>query len=164
MTAKGRKLYDRLLQSAQDQLHVPVNENNAAQYSAILSEKFSQFPDDYSTMRADKLAFFRYFPTKKGLVTATISMLGMTLDELIDNGFIQYEPLVYEDFLPVSAAGIFQSNLGDKEQSRFTGYSSKADFQRDLGIAVIDELQLYEATQQRSVAGCAAALKLALLN
>ncbi|PVF10865.1 DUF1338 domain-containing protein, partial [Yersinia pestis] len=88
----------------------------------------------------------------------------MTLDELIDNGFIQYEPLVYEDFLPVSAAGIFQSNLGEKGQSHFTGHSNKADFQRDLGIAVIDELQLYEATQQRSVAECAAALKLTLLS
>ena len=165
LTAKGRNLYDHLLQSAQDQLNVPVNENNAAQYSAILREKFSQFPDDYPTMRAEKLAFFRYFPTEKGLITASIQEIQeMTLDELIDNGFIQYEPLVYEDFLPVSAAGIFQSNLGEKGQSHFTGHSNKADFQRDLGIAVIDELQLYEATQQRSVAECAAALKLTLLS
>lgn len=168
LTAKGRNLYDHLLQSAQDQLNVPVNENSAAQYSAILREKFSQFPDDYPTMRAEKLAFFRYFPTEKGLITASIQEIQeiqeMTLDELIDNGFIQYEPLVYEDFLPVSAAGIFQSNLGEKGQSHFTGHSNKADFQRDLGIAVIDELQLYEATQQRSVAECAAALKLTLLS
>ena len=164
LTAKGRNLYDGLLQAAQDQLQVPANEKNAPQYMAILNEKFSQFPDDYPTMRAEKLAFFRYFPTEKGLSTPTESMQGLTLDELIDDEFIQYEPLVYEDFLPVSAAGIFQSNLGDKGHSQFAGHSSKQDFQRALGATVIDELQLYEETQQRSIMACAIALKLTLLS
>ena len=164
LTAKGRNLYDNLLQAAQDQLQVPANEKNAPQYMAILNEKFSQFPDDYPTMRAEKLAFFRYFPTEKGLSTPTESMQGLTLDELIDDEFIQYEPLVYEDFLPVSAAGIFQSNLGDKGHSQFAGHSSKQDFQRALGATVIDELQLYEETQQRSIMACAIALKLTLLS
>lgn len=164
LTAKGRNLYDGLLQAAQDQLQVPANEKNAPQYMAILNEKFSQFPDDYPTMRAEKLAFFRYFPTEKGLSTPTVSMQDLTLDELIDGEFIQYEPLVYEDFLPVSAAGIFQSNLGDKGHSQFAGHSSKQDFQRALGATVIDELQLYEETQQRSIMACATALKLTLLS
>ncbi|CNH21602.1 2-oxoadipate dioxygenase/decarboxylase HglS [Yersinia pekkanenii] len=164
LTAKGRDLYDRLLQAAQDQLQVPTNEKNSAQYMAILSDKFNQFPDDYPTMRAERLAFFRYFPTEKSRSAPTESLQGLTLDELIGAGFIQYEPLVYEDFLPVSAAGIFQSNLGDKEQAHFAGHASKQDFQRDLGMAVIDELQLYEETQQRSIATCAATLKLTLLS
>ncbi|CRE55547.1 TPA: 2-oxoadipate dioxygenase/decarboxylase HglS [Yersinia enterocolitica] len=164
LTAKGRHLYDRLLQAAQDQLQVPANEKNAAQYMAILSEQFSQFPDDYPTIRAQKLAFFRYFPTEKSLKAPADLMQGLTLDELIDAGFIQFEPLVYEDFLPVSAAGIFQSNLGDKEKSHFTGHSSKQSFQHHLGAEVIDELQLYEETQQRSLTACAAALKLASLS
>ncbi|WP_145548256.1 2-oxoadipate dioxygenase/decarboxylase HglS [Yersinia intermedia] len=164
LTAKGRNLYDNLLQAAQDQLQVPANEKNAPQYMAILNEKFSQFPDDYPTMRAEKLAFFRYFPTEKGLTAPTVSMQDLTLDELIDGEFIQYEPLVYEDFLPVSAAGIFQSNLGDKGHSQFAGHSSKQDFQRALGATVIDELQLYEETQQRSIMACATALKLTLLS
>lgn len=164
LTAKGRNLYDRLLQAAQDQLQAPENEENAAQYMAILSEKFSQFPDDYPTMRAEKLAFFRYFPTEKKLSEPTASMQNLTLDELIGAGFIQFEPLVYEDFLPVSAAGIFQSNLGDKGQNHFAGHSSKQDFQQDLGSDVIDELQLYEKTQQRSLTACAVALKLTSLS
>lgn len=164
LTAKGRSLYDRLLQAAQDQLQVPANEKNAAQYMTILSEQFSQFPDDYQTMRTEKLAYFRYFPTEKSVNVPAESVKKLTLDELIDEGFIEYEPLVYEDFLPVSAAGIFQSNLGDKGQSHFTGHSSQHDFQRDLGMAVIDELQLYEETQQRSLAACAAALKLTQLS
>ena len=164
LTAKGRSLYDRLLQAAQDQLQVPANEKNAAQYMSILSEQFNQFPDNYQTMRTEKLAYFRYFPTEKSVNVPAESVKKLTLDELIDEGFIEYEPLVYEDFLPVSAAGIFQSNLGDKGQSHFTGHSSQHDFQRDLGMAVIDELQLYEETQQRSLAACAAALKLTQLS
>ena len=32
---------------------------------------------------------------------------------LIADGFLRADPIVYEDFLPVSAAGIFQSNLDD---------------------------------------------------
>ncbi|WP_413251225.1 VOC family protein [Yersinia thracica] len=164
LTAKGRNLYDRLLQAAQDQLQAPANEENAAQYMAILSEKFSQFPDDYPAMRAEKLAFFRYFPTEKKLGGSAASMQNLTLDELIGAGFIQFEPLVYEDFLPVSAAGIFQSNLGDKGQNHFAGHSSKQDFQRDLGADVVDELQLYEKTQQRSLTACALALKLTSLS
>ena len=91
-------------------------------------------------------------------------MQEMTLDELICREFIQFEPLVYEDFLPVSAAGIFQSNLGDKKQSHFAGQSSKQAFQRDLGVMVIDELQLYAETQQRSLMATATALKLAPLS
>lgn len=164
LTAKGRTLYDRLLQAAQDQLQVPANEKNAEQYKTLLCEQFSQFPDDYPTMRAEKLAFFRYFPTEKGLHISAASIQDLTLEQLISAAIIQYEPLVYEDFLPVSAAGIFQSNLGDKGQSHFTGHSSKQDFQRDLGGEVIDELQLYEETQQRSLAACAAALQLATLS
>lgn len=164
LTAKGRALYDCLLQAAQDQLQVPANEKNAEQYSAILSEQFRQFPDDYPTMRAEKLAFFRYFPTEKSLSVAAVSIQNLTLDELIHAEFIRYEPLVYEDFLPVSAAGIFQSNLGDKGQSHFAGHSNQQDFQRHLGVEVIDELQLYEQTQQRSLAACAKALKRASLG
>ncbi|CFQ29101.1 2-oxoadipate dioxygenase/decarboxylase HglS [Yersinia bercovieri] len=164
LTAKGRSLYDRLLQAAQDQLQVPANEKNAAQYMAILSEQFSQFPDNYQAMRAEKLAFFRYFPTEKSRSVSTESIQSLTLDQLIDAEIIQYEPLVYEDFLPVSAAGIFQSNLGDKGQSHFAEHSSQQNFQRDLGIAVMNELQLYEETQQRSLRACATALKLTQLN
>ncbi|MFI0489163.1 MAG: VOC family protein [Yersinia sp. (in: enterobacteria)] len=164
LTAKGRDLYDRLLQASQDQLQVPANEKNAAHYMEILSKTFSQFPDDFSVMRSEQLAFFRYFPTRKGLSAETELMQEMTLDELICREFIQFEPLVYEDFLPVSAAGIFQSNLGDKKQSHFAGQSSKQAFQRDLGVMVIDELQLYAETQQRSLMATATALKLAPLS
>src|SRR6478736_8793561 len=36
-----------------------------------------------------------------------------SLTELVDGGWLEPEPIVYEDFLPRSAAGIFASNLAD---------------------------------------------------
>nr|WP_198028169.1 DUF1338 family protein [Bradyrhizobium murdochi] len=40
----------------------------------------------------------------------------MSVDELVATGHLRVDPIVYEDFLPVSAAGFFQSNLGDDAQ------------------------------------------------
>ena len=33
---------------------------------------------------------------------------------------MQADPITYEDFLPVSAAGIFRSNLGSEEQRNYS--------------------------------------------
>jgi uncharacterized glyoxalase superfamily metalloenzyme YdcJ len=65
---------------------------------------------------------------------------------------------VYEDFLPVSAAGIFQSNLGDAAQSHYAANANRAEFEKALGRQTIDELTLYGETQQRSIDECTRAL------
>ena len=65
---------------------------------------------------------------------------------------------MYEDFLPVSAAGIFQSNLGDKAQAEYAQNASQTAFEQALGAAVQDELALYQDTQDRSLAACLQAL------
>ena len=61
---------------------------------------------------------------------------------------------MYEDFLPVSAAGIFQSNLGDAAQSHYAANSNQAEFEQALGRKTLDELALYAETQQRSMDEC----------
>jgi uncharacterized glyoxalase superfamily metalloenzyme YdcJ len=58
---------------------------------------------------------------------------------------------MYEDFLPVSAAGIFQSNLGTDEQQDYGERTNKAAFEAALGSAVQCELQLYAEAQKRSI-------------
>ncbi|MNT44981.1 hypothetical protein D3C71_1500000 [compost metagenome] len=80
------------------------------------------------------------------------------MQSLIDQGYIRFEPLVYEDFLPVSAAGIFQSNLGDKAQAEYAQNASQVAFEQALGAPVQDELALYQDTQDRSLAACLQAL------
>ena len=155
LTPKGRALYDQLLNAARDELGAFPNEANAARYTELMEQHFQAFPDNHREMREQELAYFRYFVTEKGLATQDKVK---TLDELIAAGHVDVEPLVYEDFLPVSAAGIFQSNLGDAAQSHYAANSNQAEFEKALGRQTIDELKLYGETQQRSIDECTRAL------
>ena len=155
LTPKGRALYDQLLNASRAELKEAPSEHSAKRYVEVLEKHFVAFPDSYAQMRAEGLAYFRYSVTDQGLAA---SEHPETLDELISAGHIRFDPLVYEDFLPVSAAGIFQSNLGDAQHASYAINSNQADFQAALGAEVIDELQLYAATQQRSLQACYAQL------
>ncbi len=163
LTPKGRALYDRLLNTSRDALAGFPSESNAAEYLRQLGDHFAEFPDDLGQMRQQDLAYFRYFATEKGLAARDQADRPTSLQGLIDAGHVHFEPLVYEDFLPVSAAGIFQSNLGDDAQSHYAGGSTQDAFHRALGRSVLDELALYADTQQRSLSDCAARLGLAVL-
>lgn len=156
LTPKGRALYDRLLNAARDELKDFPNEANAERYNALMTQHFGEFPDTYDGMRREELAYFRYFVTDKGLAAAELKTL--PLEELVSGGYLRVEPLVYEDFLPVSAAGIFQSNLGDAAQTHYGVHSNQQAFEKALGRQTIDELGLYAETQRRSIEQCFAAL------
>jgi uncharacterized glyoxalase superfamily metalloenzyme YdcJ len=157
LTPKGRALYDRLLNAARDELKDFPNEANAARYNELMTQHFGEFPDTLEGMRRQELAYFRYFVTEKGLVADGLD--GVSLDELLSAGYVRVEPMVYEDFLPVSAAGIFQSNLGEAAQTRYDVQSNQKAFEHALGRSTIDELGLYAQTQRRSIEACYAALK-----
>ncbi|MFC6299212.1 DUF1338 family protein [Pseudomonas sp. CCM 7893] len=163
LTPKGRALYDELLNAARDELGAFPTEANARRYTALMEQHFQAFPDDHRQMREQELAFFRYFVTDKGLAARGRADLPRTLGALIETGHVDVEPLVYEDFLPVSAAGIFQSNLGDAAQSHYAANSNQVEFEKALGRRTIDELKLYGETQQRSIMECAQALGLPAL-
>ncbi|MCO8309520.1 2-oxoadipate dioxygenase/decarboxylase HglS [Pseudomonas mandelii] len=158
LTPKGRALYDRLLNAARDELKDFPNEANAARYNALMAQHFGEFPDTVEDMRQQELAYFRYFVTEKGL--AADGLKGTSLEDLLQGGYVRVEPLVYEDFLPVSAAGIFQSNLGDAAQTHYGVPSNQQAFEKALGRSTIDELGLYAETQRRSIEECFAALGL----
>ncbi|MHC3823404.1 2-oxoadipate dioxygenase/decarboxylase HglS [Pseudomonas sp. G3-19] len=160
LTPKGRALYDRLLNAARDELGDFPNEGNAARYNELMTQHFGEFPDSVDGMREQELAYFRYFPTEKGLAAG--SLMSASLEDLLREGHVKAEPLVYEDFLPVSAAGIFQSNLGDAAQTHYGEHSNRQAFEQALGRATIDELGLYAETQRRSIEECAQVLGLKL--
>ncbi|MFJ2321162.1 VOC family protein [Pseudomonas sp. NPDC087817] len=153
LTPKGRALYDRLLNAARDELGDFPNEGNAARYNALMTQHFGEFPDSVEGMRAQELAYFRYFITEKGVAAGSLG--AASLEDLLRDGYVKAEPLVYEDFLPVSAAGIFQSNLGDAAQTHYGEHSNRHAFEQALGRSTIDELGLYAETQQRSLKECA---------
>ncbi len=83
------------------------------------------------------------------------------MKQLIQDDLVRYEPIVYEDFLPISAAGIFQSNL-NKNGDNATAYlkssnpASKRDFEKALGVEVADEMVLYQRIQEESIERCKA--------
>lgn len=161
LTPKGRALYDRLLNAARDELKDFPNEANAARYNALMAQHFAQFPDTLEGMRREELAYFRYFLTEKGL--GADELKSWSLEDLLSGGYLRVEPLVYEDFLPVSAAGIFQSNLGDAAQTHYGVQSNRQVFEMALGRSTIDELALYAETQRRSIEECREAMGLASL-
>jgi len=73
------------------------------------------------------------------------------LEAAIAAGDVQSDPLIYEDFLPVSAAGIFQSNLGAGVRSAYGAQADRAAFETALGGPVLDEFALYAAAEARSL-------------
>ncbi|MDD2059517.1 VOC family protein [Pseudomonas sp. GD03860] len=160
LTPKGRQLYDQLLDAARDALGGVPAEANAERYMSLLKESFQAFPDDLALMREQGLAYFRYFATERGMAARCDASRPTSLQGLIDAGHVHFEALVYEDFLPVSAAGIFQSNLGDDAQSEYGSNANRDAFELALGKAVQDELALYAQSEQRSLQACAQALGL----
>ncbi|SDG31024.1 Uncharacterized metalloenzyme YdcJ, glyoxalase superfamily [Pseudomonas benzenivorans] len=155
LTAKGRALYDRLLDGARQASAGASPEQANAAYRQALVAQFGEFPDDYASLRRQGLAYFRYFVSPAGLTAKARGELAGDLETLLAAGHVCCEPLVYEDFLPVSAAGIFQSNLGDAARDSYAHSANQDAFERDLGAPVYDELALYADTQRRSLAQCA---------
>ncbi len=169
LTPKGRALYDKLLNQAREQLGGTPNEHNAATYYQLLDSAFESFPDDYQTLHDEELAYFYYRVVDNDVdMSAAISdpdtsapqteTAKQAIADLIKQGAVRIDPIVYEDFLPVSAAGIFQSNLHDEKQSDYEGSSNQQEFEQALGADVYDELALYQRLQSQSLEHCLLAL------
>ncbi|WP_375397611.1 VOC family protein [uncultured Sphingomonas sp.] len=155
LTRTGRALYDALLAEARSE------SASGIPYGERLAAAFTRFPDDHATLRREKLAFYRYAPTQAGIVAASKGPGHNDVAALVDAGWLSAEPILYEDFLPVSAAGIFQSNLGDAEPRNVVGRSSQALFEAELGMAVLDPFDLYAAIQGESIDAALASLGVA---
>ena len=52
--------------------------------------------------------------------------VALELGRLLADGWVRAEPVVYEDFLPASAAGIFASNLDAPEEGGAAGGDAPA--------------------------------------
>jgi len=141
LTRKGRALYDRLLKQA-------------GSTAAGLAEAFSAFPDDLHAIRNAGLGFFHYALTPAGQAALASHAQAFQLGRWLADGWVAATPITYEDFLPVSAAGIFQSNLGDGRSpgDSSAGGANQAAFEAALGAPVLDQFSLYEAQEAASIA------------
>jgi uncharacterized glyoxalase superfamily metalloenzyme YdcJ len=145
LTRKGRALYDTLLQSVREK---NVGGGGAIGYESRLARAFETFPDDLEAIRRERLGFFRY--SVKCLPASSGSEI-CNIDALVEQEFVKATPMTYEDFLPVSAAGIFQSNLGGCEPKAYSVVAARAEFEHALGSQVLDEITLYEAEEAASI-------------
>lgn len=154
LTPKGRALYDKLLNRSRQ---APAASNNT-EHQHLLAEVFAEFPDDEHSLRVQQLGYFRYQLTDAGrqqveLHTPQLHNIVMSqdLEPLISRGWVCATPITYEDFLPVSAAGIFQSNLGASHYEAYGENANQAAFEQALGCAVLGEFSLYAKQQQDSI-------------
>ncbi|RUM20404.1 VOC family protein [Rhizobium vallis] len=151
LTPKGRGLYDQLLEQSRKVVRPAANGSNAEAYEAALAATFEAFPDDWATIRAEGLGYFSYSLTEKGSKASTDAA---DIETLVSEELVQFDPIVYEDFLPVSAAGIFQSNLGDGAQQEFVASPNQQRFETDLGTKILNEFDHYAGIEQASIDDC----------
>lgn len=162
LTREGRLLYDRVL----DRVNVDAVKLGLSgrDYDQLHEERFQEFPDTLAELHRLKLAYvsYRLTPTgeklaQDGLATSKLGSSAISLEALLEEDVLSYEPLTYEDFLPLSAGGIFNSNLGNVSESKQLIMSAEPDldgFQRCLGTRVADEFHLYAGIQLNSLDYC----------
>ena len=147
LTPLGRERYDSLLASVREVIKPAADGSNASDYMAALSSAFAAFPDEWRAIYDQKLGYFRYHRTDaaQGILDSK------NINTLLDEGKLTISPIIYEDFLPVSAAGIFQSNLGDDAAQADQKPASQTAFETALGMSVLDEFTHYQKIQDASL-------------
>lgn len=146
LTPKGRALYDQLLARARE----AGGAGSTGDYATRLADAFADFPDDDATLRREGLGYYRYALTDAGRADPD-AVTRVSLDAAIDAGLVTADPVIYEDFLPVSAAGIFQSNLGGDEQRAYAAQANRDAFEAAMGARVHDEFGIYARIEQDSL-------------
>lgn len=139
LTPVGRALYDRLLEEANR--------------CGSLEDAFRGFPDDLDAIRQQGLGYFRYELTDAGRESGVVFTRGRDLEAWIRAGWVAAQPILYEDFLPVSAAGIFRSNLGDAAPwaDPLAMGANQAAFEQALGAPVRDAMTGYAQEEAASL-------------
>lgn len=154
-TPKGRELYDQCLTvaDAAREKDPSLPKKDFAKYEAIYAEPFKAFPKTLSGLLSAGLIRAKYSPTPKGIgVRGTIKTTDIS--ELVRLGYVQVEGLRYEDFLPVSAAGIFASNLsqyGTKSTAAKKPVYTQAMHEEVMGKKIIDTDAQYKALEADSL-------------
>ena len=158
LTRDGRALYDRLLTRIDQEAAARPEADRGDIARALWTE---HVPATERQLAKRGLAYFTYHvvpdrPRDGGRPPAD-------LGELVAQGWLRAEPIVYEDFLPRSAAGIFQSNLTGEgarnNEHAGTAYDS-AWLSGAIGRDVLDPFALYAQQQNDSIARAARALEL----
>jgi uncharacterized glyoxalase superfamily metalloenzyme YdcJ len=158
LTRAGRDRYDALLAEIDRRCAA----DGAGPRPEIAAEIWREgLPDTELGLLREGLGFFAFAPGSRsqsnspsacGTVPCDASPAALAAE--VEAGRLTATPIVYEDFLPRSAAGIFQSNLteaGMRNNGR-TGSRRDAAWLSDvLGAELRDPFDLYAAQQRASL-------------
>lgn len=153
-TKKGRELYDACLNAADAQRdrNPAIVKSNFDQFEAEQMSAYKAFPKTLRELVDEGLIYARYVATPKG-IAAKGSITTTDLKQLRAHGFVQVEGLRYEDFLPVSAAGIFASNLnqyGTQTTAANKPKYTKARLEEVMGRSIIETDEAYAGMEAAS--------------
>jgi uncharacterized glyoxalase superfamily metalloenzyme YdcJ len=149
LTPSGRDLYDRLVASVDEML---VTEPSLSRQDAAERVWEQAIPDSEVELARRDLAFFTYRVNPDRPRDGREPPPDLT--GLIDGDWVIAEPIVYEDFLPRSAAGIFSSNLSDKGSvdSTQVGTDRNLGWLSDvIGQAISVPEEVYAGQRERSL-------------
>ena len=157
LTTAGRDLYDTMTVEVDRRLaDAPAGRTRVDVAADVWRE---HLPRTETDLALAGLGFFRF------RVQDAAAVRGTTLADLLSTGALVAEPIVYEDFLPRSAAGIFQSNLTDEGSRDDDQLGTPYDLERlsqVVGIPIADPTDLYAAQQAASLAEAETALGLTI--
>lgn len=148
LTPAGRDRYDAMLAEVDRRVQATARSRQevAAQVWA------ERLPSTEAGLARAGLAYFRYEVADRAASVPFAPEASVV--DLLEAGLVTATPIVYEDFLPRSAAGIFQSNLSEEGtvDSAREGSRRDAGWLSDvIGAPVADPYALYAAEQQASI-------------
>lgn len=161
LTEKGRDLYDRMVATVDTILASSGPGTTRVQVAEKVWQ--DQLPETETELVVQGLAYFTF---RRGAAPAPVGP-DVTLRELVEAGVLVAEPIVYEDFLPRSAAGIFQSNLTNDGSRDDEQLGTDYDIERlsdVIGVPINDPNALYRAQQDESLAQAERELSLRILR
>lgn len=161
ITPEARAIYDRLTAQVKEESKELRKEGGEERYRKEYPELLDKvFRDGFpawslSELRRQGLGYFHYQlrddRARTDLTADPELSVKAQLEKWIDAGHVTATPVTYEDFLPVSAAGIFHSNLDDKSGSIEKEDPNQAMFEEALGRPVHDPFALYKAEEERTI-------------
>jgi uncharacterized glyoxalase superfamily metalloenzyme YdcJ len=152
-TPAGRALYDRCLNEAMRGIDPTLAKRDLDAYERAYASYFAPIPKTLDALLAQGFVYATYEPTDAGRrARGTIGTTDAL--ELVRLGYATRDGLRYEDFLPVSAAGIFASNLnqyGTKSTAPVKPTYTRAMLEEIMGRAIIDSDVVYRGVQSASL-------------
>ncbi len=154
-TVAGRAMYDACLANAQraESDDPGLAHRDIEAYENAYASFFERFPKTLPELLEQGLVYACYEPTDRGLASRE-SIETTDLCELVRLGYVACEGLRYEDFLPVSAAGIFASNLnqyGTRSTAQRIPTHTQDVLEEVLGRPIIDADAVYRGMQADSI-------------